>query len=160
LHGTSFTCTCILAEIYYVVFLVHLSLKRTPTICFKTFYVHNKRRSQTLALRNNFFHMKRPRSIAQMYIVHIRIRKNFRVIQGSGFLTQPVGGFINNKLRGLLRINYELYTYNAALHIINIFSGSCQDLSGPVFIQEPPNNVDFSNSTGKRAFNFCMNVTF
>lgn len=24
----------------------------------------------------------------------------------------------------------------------------CQDLSGPVFIQEPPNNVDFSNSTG------------
>ena len=32
------------------------------------------------------------------------------------FLTQPVGGFINNILRGLLRINYELCTYNAALH--------------------------------------------
>jgi hypothetical protein len=32
--------------------------------------------------------------------------------------------------------------------IFCLISGSCQDLSGPVFIQEPPNNVDFSNSTG------------
>ena len=29
-----------------------------------------------------------------------------------------------------------------------LFSVYCQDMSGPVFIQEPPNNVDFSNSTG------------
>ncbi len=39
------------------------------------------------------------------------------------FLTQPVGGFINNILRGLLRINYELCTYNAALH--NTFLKEC-----------------------------------
>ncbi len=38
------------------------------------------------------------------------------------FFTPPVGGFINNILRGLLGINYELYcTYYAALHILLIF---------------------------------------
>jgi hypothetical protein len=36
-----------------------------------------------------------------------------------------------------------------------LFSGLCQDLSGPVFIQEPPNNVDFSNSTGKKNLTLC-----
>jgi hypothetical protein len=40
----------------------------------------------------------------------------FLTSQFPDFLTPPVGGFINNVLGGLLRINYELCTYNAALH--------------------------------------------
>ena len=47
-------------------------------------------------------------------------------------------------LRGTIPQAWLLHIY-----IINISVTCQQDLSGPVFIQEPPNNVDFSNSTGK-----------
>ncbi len=39
------------------------------------------------------------------------------------FSYPTVGGFINNILRGLLRINYELYTYYAGLHSTVLFEG-------------------------------------
>ncbi len=45
----------------------------------------------------------------------LTLKDFFLTSQFPDFLTPPVGGFINNILRGLLRMNYELCTYNAAL---------------------------------------------
>jgi hypothetical protein len=49
-------------------------------------------------------------------LAHIGLEDFFLALQYPDFFTPQVGGFINNTLRGLLQVNYKLYTYNATLH--------------------------------------------
>ena len=51
----------------------------------------------------------------------------------------------------------RFYFWGLSCLLFFFISGDCQDLSGPVFIQEPPNNVDFSNSTGNNTAEIFYN---